>query len=324
MKNTVPTIKELNLSEIKFVAKGNDSPQLNALIRIAKFSKNARELEIARTHLVKVYKSAVEGQAGSYIRRGTAGKGVTISPGSSMMRDASGDIISAAWEGFFRALSLYDVDSGVPFRAYFMMHIQHRCNKEFYTQTNYLSGTDNKLWRGFLGWLGKQKRSRLKNLSWNESLLEASQSLNCRSEHLNEIIRARKRNTAGVTQFSETFEESEFAVPVCSQEKCEAYQWDISTRYRVPGEIDKVEAWSMIEKTFDEFGSRKEVPTRLEVAEAIKQMFGSSVDIEQIMKSQVFVSLFREKVSKGTDASILANRKKQRDLRRKKLRKVGV
>jgi hypothetical protein len=300
----VPDIKDLDLSGIKVRYKGSDSPELNALIRIAKFSTNPREKEKARTELVRLYKEDVERQAKSYIKHGTAGKGVSITPKSNLMREASGDIFSAAWEGFFRALSLYDVESNVPFRSYFIMHIQHRCTKEFYTLTNHISGTDNKLWRHFLGWCGKQKRSRIKDMNWNDALAEAAEAIKCKPEQLNEIIRARKWNFAGVTQFSETFEEGEIATPVCSQEKCETYQWDISNRFRKPGEVDFAQTWDRLEEQMKEMGKRKVLPTRIDAARELLLLFKASGKPEDMVKQTAFVQLYREHIHKGTDETL--------------------
>jgi len=308
-----PSLNDLDLSSIVVSTKKNDSKDLNNLIRIAKFSKNPKEKEIARKNLVRLYKQAVEGQAKSYVRKGTAGKGVSISPSSSLMNEAKHDIVSAAWEGFFRALELYDVNSGVPFRGYFMFHIQHRCTKEFYTLTDHLSGTDNLIWRKFLSWCGKQKRSRIKNLSWEESLNEASNYIGCKPDALNEIVRARSWNSGGVVSFVEhtkTTDEKKGADVIGIQTECDSYVWENSNRFRTPGEIDKGETWDEIELFFKKVGLQGENLTRHDVAKMLVKKFDSPTPVSEILKQQMFVSLFREHISRDSNETILAKKNK--------------
>ena len=336
-----PPLSSIDISKIELNYRGKDQPELTELIRVAKFSKHERERERARHHLTLIYKKAVVGQASSYIKRGTAGKGVSIPPNSALMRDAKQDIISAAWEGFFRALELFDPDSGVPFRGYYHFHVQHRCTKEFYVLTNHLSGTDNKLWRNFLSWCGKQNRSDVKKLTWGETLVQASKSIGCEPEALNEIVRARKWNSAGVNQFVEQTsspDERRNGGVIGVQSECDSYVWNVDKRFREPGEVDRALAWDNIETRMKSLGRLKNPPTRIEAAKEIAKMFDSEADPKLISKQLVFVTLYRQYISEGTDSSILANRSKNekqkkakvakrakalREYKKEKLRKVG-
>lgn len=311
-ENNVPKLNELDLTLVhktKITTSAKQDPAIvTDLIRVAKFSESTRERELARKYLKDLYNELIRKQAYGYMRRGTAGKGVVVKPGSPQMLQMSDDIVSAAWEGFFRALELFDPESGTPFRGFFHFHVRHRCTREFFTQCNHLSGTEGATWLKYLKWLQSQDKSEIKKLTWEEVLDRASQHLGCSSMEINDIIRARKMGAAGVTSFINGDETEGFSGAVFENDiVCDSYEWND----RNLGGPDRGKMWDFIEEQMGELGNSEVTPTREEAAEVICAKMGAPKENAPLVANErAFVGLYRQHVSQQTDSSILAKRRR--------------
>lgn len=290
-------IKELlnRMDGFKVKRSGKDPQELTELIRTAKTATSRRIKDKCRTKLVEIYRPSVVGQARGYIKRGTAGKGVRVAPRSIHMSQIQDDIVNAAWEGFFRALELYDPDSGVPFGGYFRFHVQHRCTKEFYTQTSHISGTDNKVWREFLKWCGQQKRSKTALMEWEDVIEEAAQAIGCEPIEIEDIIKTRTYGVGSWEQNSTTCSEGggETEVP-CSVVEDDSYEWAQSNSLRRPDKPTSSEMWLEIESLVTQEAKRGKKAS--EVARVVAERFDADCDAKTIEGNRAFREAYRAAV----------------------------
>lgn len=172
--------KETN---IKAPTRGQDPKEITDLIIRAK-SEDKLESEKAKNKLYFAYKNAVEKQVNYYTKKGTAGKGYY-----SKVPGIREDLLSAAWYGFFNALKLYDVNSGVPFGIYIQMQIKHYCTLEFKKSKIELTKTNSETVKKFMKWIKENCKS-----TEDIDIEKASRDLGIPEAVIREDLTARSQN----------------------------------------------------------------------------------------------------------------------------------